>query len=503
MDKQKEKILLKNLFLILLAALIVPCFVAQASCTPGTFNDIGIAVNNDINSLGSSCGTVLVSTGNYTLATRINKPRCVVLDFQNSVVTSCILNGAAIATGSDPATDSSYYTWGGIRNLKLVGPGTSNAGSVGLWLGGDATGTNAPAAWNDYISQYSNLNIQNFESGVAKGEAYQVVVIGSSFTNNKYGWYDPGQFGSENLMLYGDQFLNNAQYGLYSANMAAAQYNCTSCSFDYNGVSGLYYTNGVVRLIAGHIEQPSGYLIDGPASSTLAFSLDISGGEQFYLTNSGGSDTAFIHVQGNNSNVRIGAGLKLDRRHTVGNVIQWDATGSSNLLNMEPYVDANTPTAVALPAVQASANIQFLHIPLYSQYVPTSEYFSNLTVGSPNQGDILSSNYVGSQGNNNGVVPPASRFPYNGNFLGWNTENIGEADHFNPYSSAANSNDAFAWYANLSGTFQKVSSIQRNGFFNATGGYSVSGNPGFTGTKVSGTCVFTITGGIITNVTGC
>ncbi len=34
-------------------------------------------------------------------------------------------------------------------------------------------------------------------------------------------------------------------------------------------------------------------------------------------------------------------------------------------------------------------------------------------------------------------------------------------------------------------------------------GYSVSGTAGFTGTKTAGSCVFTINGGIITNVTGC
>jgi hypothetical protein len=41
------------------------------------------------------------------------------------------------------------------------------------------------------------------------------------------------------------------------------------------------------------------------------------------------------------------------------------------------------------------------------------------------------------------------------------------------------------------------------GAFNATGGYQYNGTAGFSGTKTAGTCVFTIAGGIITNVTGC
>jgi hypothetical protein len=42
-----------------------------------------------------------------------------------------------------------------------------------------------------------------------------------------------------------------------------------------------------------------------------------------------------------------------------------------------------------------------------------------------------------------------------------------------------------------------------DGTVNAFTGYYVGGTAGFTGTKTAGACTFTITGGIITDVTGC
>jgi hypothetical protein len=41
------------------------------------------------------------------------------------------------------------------------------------------------------------------------------------------------------------------------------------------------------------------------------------------------------------------------------------------------------------------------------------------------------------------------------------------------------------------------------GTVNSVGGFQSNGTPGFTGTKTAGGCVFSISGGIITNVTGC
>src|SRR5580693_9501231 len=62
--------------------------------------DLGDQVNAAIVSFGSGgCGAILVPHGNYTLSKKIVKPRCILLDFQNSTVTSTIANGPSIVTG--------------------------------------------------------------------------------------------------------------------------------------------------------------------------------------------------------------------------------------------------------------------------------------------------------------------------------------------------------------------------------------------------------------------
>jgi hypothetical protein len=48
-----------------------------------------------------------------------------------------------------------------------------------------------------------------------------------------------------------------------------------------------------------------------------------------------------------------------------------------------------------------------------------------------------------------------------------------------------------------------VAQVLDNGVANASAGFGFNGTPGFTGTKIAGSCTFTIQGGIITNVTGC
>ncbi len=59
-----------------------------------------------------------------------------------------------------------------------------------------------------------------------------------------------------------------------------------------------------------------------------------------------------------------------------------------------------------------------------------------------------------------------------------------------------------AHYSGLSGC-TSVAQVLDDGIINDTAGFSVNGTKGFTGTKKAGSCVFTIKGGIITNVTGC
>lgn len=56
--------------------------------------------------------------------------------------------------------------------------------------------------------------------------------------------------------------------------------------------------------------------------------------------------------------------------------------------------------------------------------------------------------------------------------------------------------------AAFNGTTTSTGNFSTSGTANAVS-YKVNGTPGFSGTKTAGSCVFTISGGIITNVTGC
>ena len=83
------------------------------------------------------------------------------------------------------------------------------------------------------------------------------------------------------------------------------------------------------------------------------------------------------------------------------------------------------------------------------------------------------------------------------NSLGQDTDGI----RLTPFSDATIFHDIYGTNAANSAVNW---SIQRTGFnVGPSGTYSFNGTPGFTGTKSGAACVFTIQGGIITNVTGC
>jgi hypothetical protein len=61
----------------------------------------GDKVNAAIASFGSGgCGAIVVPHGTYSLSKKIVKPRCIMLDFENSTVSSTITNGPSIVTGA-------------------------------------------------------------------------------------------------------------------------------------------------------------------------------------------------------------------------------------------------------------------------------------------------------------------------------------------------------------------------------------------------------------------
>lgn len=89
---------------------------------------------------------------------------------------------------------------------------------------------------------------------------------------------------------------------------------------------------------------------------------------------------------------------------------------------------------------------------------------------------------------------------FNGAALGFNHLGNGDADYYDDVSVGPYAHAFFVWKGS-SYFFQ--GGFTTSGAFNAANGFLFNGTAGFTGTRTVGKCVFTIQGGIITNVTGC
>lgn len=455
--------------------------------------DVGAQVNAAIAARAGACGTISIAPGAYTFATQIVKPRCITLEGNNAVLTwKGAQNTPAITSGSVAGAD---YTFGGIRDLKLVGDGTG----AGIYLGRATAGYHAQPGVDDYLELFQNVTVTGFADNWVKGpNTYQITVIGGASTSGRHSnWLDLG-FGSESMNFFGWQNLNGNGYGFFAADLQGAQYNFVDCSFDYNAAGAFVYINGTVRMTGGHIEQGnSAYFFDSPASPS-AFSLQLSGGVQFVTASP--ALPAFIRVRGTNSFVFIGMGLNLSHPGgPVGKVVDWQSAGHSNQLNIEPYADPLATNSRTTPAVNPGANVQWFHLPTYNQYVPTGSAVSSQTIGTGtvNAGPASPEGVVGSRVNMNGAFPVPDAFPYNGNFLLWNTEPgaPGEGDLFNPFRGAATGVDGEAFWVVNGSTPTKVGAFTRDGHVYAPNGYA----GGWSGTCPSGHALV-VTNGI---VTGC
>jgi hypothetical protein len=199
-----------------------------------------------------------------------------------------------------------------------------------------------------------------------------------------------------------------------------------------------------------------------------------------------GVDPAYIHVTGYNSNVTLGGGVELIRNHKMTSVINWAATGLSNALAVEPYIDPASDTAIGLPTLAPGQTkiIQSLSIPLYGQYVSNNRYFDGITVGQaqgggfPGAGSIYATGPIGTSVNQSGSVPSVGSFPYGGGYIGWNAENIGDVDLLSPVPVTTANAPSYNFYVNTTGKFQKVFSILHDGGFTVgtKGPYGIDGS---------------------------
>jgi hypothetical protein len=472
-------------------------------------DDVGMQLNNAIAVASASCGTVMLPPGSYRLTTQVLKPRCVWIEGNNAEISSGITdkNTPAIVAGSVDA-DSHPYATGGIRNLRLVGPG-NNTGTIGIYLGGPVGSVVAPKGTEDYLDDFENVAVSGFGSGYQKGsQVYQDAWFGGSSTANRYGFNDVGLFGSENMNFYGWEDLNNHLYGFYSMNTASSEYHFIGCSFDYNGTTAagtytggaFYFANGTIRIVSGHLEQHGGRFFDGPSVNTTGFNWDlhVSNGTQF-VVGSTGTD-ALVNVVGFEGGVYIDPGVQIVNTGPIKRFVNWTATGVNGVLMIGPYWNPTAAAGVTFPPfVQSSGAITLVDVPHYSQYSPDYQLHKHEVIQNLTAGTATDTGFVGSTGNSDGSLPKTSGvLPSYGNFLGWNADGSGGADFYNPCASTTG--NAFHWRTFNGHGWDNPMSLSRGGDLSI---HAVLPANGFTGTKTAGSCVFTIASGIIINVTGC
>lgn len=99
--------------------------------------------------------------------------------------------------------------------------------------------------------------------------------------------------------------------------------------------------------------------------------------------------------------------------------------------------------------------------------------------------------WTSGSGNGAGIAGVVGLFDATTSTFAWNTNSTDDVYFHTPLSGG-----------NVSAGTGSAAGISHAGVFNGSG-YSVNGTAGYTGTKTAGSCVFTISGGIITAVTGC
>lgn len=367
------------------------CAQVVVNCTSGT--DIAPAVNAAITSLDKSPGTILLTTGTCNWSTAVLKPHWITIDGQNSVINVTSPN-AAIICGDiiPPAPTPQFYVQGGVRNVTLMGNGSSTP--YGIWLGGDPQSvlTKLPptittvAAIADSLETFYNVHVRNFAHGYALGNgvSQDSWMDGSISMNGDGMYYVPGDSSpAENLNMHGTQILANGQgsfasgYGINDSQTNAGELNLYGVSLDYNTSGAINWYGGNLGIFGGHIEQCNHYLINGTPNTSAITVLNLVAP---VLTLTGGSgncssgttsDTAMIYVGGTSAQVYVHPGLSVYiwPGHTVQNLIDWEATGSVNTLMAEPYWVQTINGGVWQPPlqpIQPGANINSYEMaPLY------------------------------------------------------------------------------------------------------------------------------------------
>lgn len=470
------------------------------NASPGA--NIATLVQSGFNSFGSACGTVVVPPGSYTWTSEVIKPACATLEGSGAVVTVPVMTlpALAIASVTGGPTIPATYTIGEVNNITFMGPGNTNAGSIGIYIGGSTAGVITPSTAVAFLNNLTNVHVQNFGSGVRYGVAFQIGWYGGSIILNGNGIDFANEItGLENLHFHGTQILNNTHFGILENQQGLyVEMNLFGCSIDYNGedavsddrnISFLY---GYFNMFGGHIEgstMPHVHMLF-PLGAPNEVSMYFEG----VTFNRGTGSVAttipgFIKFDSSISSLTLGPHNEFySNTAPITAVIDFQDANTSNFIKSDFYryrtITGGVTSDNFLPTVTGLVPIHF-------------EYFVYNTTG-----QLGSINYrVKSYTDNIVSSQPIPNIVPQGTGISWNDFGNGAAGWINNRGGGAGGWIFIDEDPSTHARTQKAS-VSQSGVVQGVAGFQSGASLGVAASFTVGTCTLTFVGGILTAHSG-
>jgi hypothetical protein len=408
----------------------------------------------------------------------------------------------AIASVTGVPTIPATYTVGEVNNITFMGPGNTNASSIGIYIGGSTAGVITPPTAVAFLNNLTNVHVQNFGSGVRYGVAFQIGWYGGSITLNGNGIDFANEItGLENLHFHGTQILNNTHFGILENQQGLyAEMNLFGCSLDYNGedaigddrnISFLY---GFFNMFGGHIEGSTMPMIHMlfPLGAPNEVSVYLEGVSINRSAGSVGTTIpGFIKFESSISSLTLGPHNEFySNTAPITAVVDFQDANPSNFIKSDFYryrtISGGVTSDAALPTVGGLTPTHF-------------EYFVYNTTG-----QIGSINYrVKSYTDNLFITQPSPNIVPQGTSLEWNEGGTGMAAWIN---NRGGGTGGWNFVSEDPSTHARttLASVQQSGVIQAGTGFAVAalGGKSTTVTFTTPACTLTFTGGILTASSG-
>jgi len=286
----------------------------------------------------SGCGVIqLPSQSSLTFKTTIVKPRCTVIDLnQSTILWTGSSAQAVIVADIDTAAPPNL---GGIKSGRIFGgTGITISTATGIFLGGDPTGIIFPYAGGANNQSFYDLDVQNFADDYAVGNnAYQNTWVGGTIAlSGRAGihFVAKGYNEGENFSFHGTTFLRNLTHDILVDKTAFAEINAEAASFDYAGRDSISSTGSLfLHSSDTHFERaPGGKFIDCSSCS-----VNVSGGAM-YLMGDSTSDDAFGFFEGHGTRASfIGVDWANIGNSPISQFFVWKDTSATGSLYMLDY----------------------------------------------------------------------------------------------------------------------------------------------------------------------